>query len=220
MIAEFESNANFALWETNMAPAYQKILNLPAEQRSLAKLIDEVYLTYAAQKVPNAKIWGDQSPIHTFFLPYILKVFPRGKFMHLLRDGRDVISSMVERHGGDYIHEAVYRWKTSIQRTNEIQKRLPRDQYLEVRYERLVTDSENTLKEICVFLDIEYLPAMLDYWKLPSTIEHKFKSFHKNLEKPVFSSSIGKWRERLNPAQQDYVLGQISGELSELGYLS
>ena len=140
--------------------------------------------------------------------------------MHLLRDGRDVISSMVERHGGDYIHEAAYRWKTSIRRTHEIQKRLPPEQYLEVRYERLATDSENTLKEICMFLEVEYKAAMLDYWKLPSTIEHKFKSFHKNLEKPVFSSSIGKWRERLNPVQQEYVLSQISGELRELGYLS
>jgi len=124
MIAEFESNPSFGLWDINLAPAYQKTLNLPEDQRSLAKIINEVYLTYAAQKIPNAKMWGDQSPIHTFFYPYISKVFPQAKYIHMLRDGRDVISSMVTKESDQYIKEAVHRWKTSIQRTNEIQKRV------------------------------------------------------------------------------------------------
>jgi len=61
---------------------------------------------------------------------------------------------------------------------------------------------------------------MLDYWKLPSTIEHKYFSHQKNLGKPVFTSSIGKWRKHLTPAQQDYILSQISEELRKLDYLS
>lgn len=220
MIAEFESSTNFPLWQVNLAPAYKRVLEIPEEERSLAKLIDEVILTYAAEKFPEAKMWGDQSPIHTFFLPHISNIFPEAKYIHMLRDGRDVVTSRILNEDNKYdIYEAVYRWKTSIDRANEIQKRVSPDQYLEIRYERLVTEPIPTLKEICGFLNIEYSPIMLDYWKLPSTIEHKYYLHQKNLGKPVFTSSIGKWRECLTYSQQNYVLSQISGELRDLGYL-
>ena len=219
MVAEFESHPVFYMWETNLAPAYQKIVGLPVEERSLARIIDEVYMTYAAEKFPKAKIWGDQSPIHTFHLSYIDKIFPDAKFIHLVRDGRDVISSMVKRQGDDYLHEAVYRWKTSIKRTNAFQKRIGADQYIEVRYEDLVQNSETTLKNISRFIPIEYTSRMLDYWKLPTTLEHKYNSYHQNLGKPVFASSVGKWRERLTQEQQNYVMENISAELKHKGYL-
>jgi hypothetical protein len=82
-----------------------------------------------------------------------------------------------------------------------------------------VREPEPTLQKVCDFIGIEYTQRMLDYWKLPTTIEHKYKSFHENLGKPVFDSSIGKWRERLTAPQQEYVMQQLTTELRELGYL-
>jgi protein-tyrosine sulfotransferase len=219
IIAEFESSSNFLLWETNLAIAYKKIADIPKKERSLARIIDEIYRTYAAEKFPGARQWGDQSPIHTFALPYIKKIFPKARFMHLLRDGRDVISSMIERQGEDYINEAIYRWKISVNRTNSFKRIISAEQYLEVRYENLVINPEQTLKDVSKFLGIKYLPVMLDYWKLPSTIEPKYNSFHANLGKPVFPSSIGKWKERLSKEQQNLILSNITPELKSLGYL-
>lgn len=218
IIASFESHRNFPLWQVNLADAYQKSLALPEKERSLARVINEVYFTYAAQAFPDAKVWGDQSPIHTFYLPYIKKVFPNARYMHLLRDGRDVVSSMVTRHGDNYLFEAVLRWKTSIKRISSFQKELTPEQYLEVRYENLVREPEPTLQKVCDFIGIHYAQRMLDYWKLPTTIEHKYKTFHENLGKPVFDSSIGKWRERLSKQQQEYVIKNLAVELHKLGY--
>lgn len=219
VIASFESHRNFPLWQVNLADTYQRVLGIPENERSLARVINEVYFTYAAQVFPEARVWGDQSPIHTFYLPYISKVFPKARYMHLLRDGRDVVSSMVTRHGDDYLFEAVLRWKTSLKRINRFQKTLAPGQYIEVRYENLVREPEPTLRRVCEFIGIDYTPRMLDYWKLPTTIEHKYKSFHQNLGKPVFDSSIGKWRERLSASQQEYVMQHLTAELRELGYL-
>lgn len=219
VISDFEGSHNFPLWECNLAPAYANAAKIPAKERSLARIIDEVFRTYASQKFPEATIWGDQSPIHTFHLPYIHKIFPNAKFMHLLRDGRDVISSMVKRHGDGYLSEAIYRWKTSIKRTNTFKKRLDSSQYLEVRYEDLVQFPEKSLAVVSEFLGIDYKSEMLDYWKKPSTIENKYYDFHANLGKPVFSSSIGKWKERLSEEQQSLVLRAITPELRDLGFI-
>jgi len=176
-------------------------------------------MTYANQAFPQAKIWGDQSPLHTFYLPYIHRIFPNAKYLYMIRDGRDVVTSLVTRFGDDYLFEAVHRWKVSLQRTKQFQKKISPDRNMEVRYENLVKDPENTIKQVTEFLGIDYSPIMLDYWKLPSTVEHKYKNFHVNLGKPVFASSIGKWRERLTKQQQDYVIRHLAVDLQKLGYL-
>ena len=219
VISAFESHRFFPLWQVNLGGVYQKILALPKNERSLARIIDEVYMTYAAQSFPGAKVWGDQSPIHTFYLPYIKRIFPQARYIHLLRDGRDVTASLVSRFGENHLYESVLRWKTSLKRINQFRKQIQSRQYLEVRYEDLVREPEQVLQQVCQFIGIDYSTVMLDYWKLPSTIEHKYDSYHKNLEKPVFDSSIGKWMEVLNAEQQQYVLEKMSRELKELGYL-
>ena len=219
IVASFESHHNFPLWQVNLADAYGKLLVLPENERSLARIIHEVNFAYAAQAFPESEVWGDQSPLHTFYLPTINRVFPMARYMHLLRDGRDVVSSMVTRHGDDYLFEAVLRWKTSLRRINQFRKGLSTDRFIEIRYENLVREPELTLQKVCDFIGIDYTQRMLDYWKLPTTIEHKIESFHENLGKPVFDSSIGKWRERLTKQQQDYVMKHLAKELHHLGYL-
>lgn len=219
VIASFERHHHFKLWETNLAPAYETVINLPENERSLARVIEEVFMTYAAQRFPDAVTWGDQSPIHTFYLPWIYRVFPEGRYLHLLRDGRDVISSMVVRRGADYLQHGTHRWLTSIDRVTQFRKQAKPEQFLEVRYEDLVSQPEATLQQISQFAGIEYTAAMLDYWKLPSTVEHKHLEFHRNIGKPVSTDSIGKWKERLTAEQQAYILAAITPQLQQLGYL-
>ncbi len=219
VLAQFESHPHFQLWDVNLAPAYQVALNLPEKERSLARLIDIVFTTYAAQQFPEARAWGDQSPIHTFYLPWVYPVFPQGRYLHLLRDGRDVIASVAERRGPEALELATLRWKTSVRRVREFQKRANPEQVLEIRYEQLVSQPEEALRKVSAFAGIEYNPMMLEYYKLPTTIEHHYLAHHRNLGKPVFTTSIGRWKERLNKEQQAYVLSHISPLLQELGYL-
>ncbi len=220
IVSMFEGHVGYEMWNINVYPVYQKLKNLPEKQRSLAKIIDEVFRFYAEQKFPNAQLWGEQSPIHTFYLPYIHAIFPRARYLHLLRDGRDVVSSWVKKNGDDYLPEAVYRWQISVERFRAFQKKMNPNQVIEIRYEDLVQNPEKVLKEICLFVGIDYSSEMLDYWKLPSTIESKYKEHHRNLEKPVFTSSIGRWRERLSLSQQKDVEQLLSDTLRDLDYIS
>lgn len=218
IIAEFESSHYFDFWDINLKSAYKQVKNLPESERSLSRIIEIIMMEYAAQKFPEAKKWGDQSPLNTFYLPYIRRVFPQAQYLHLVRDGRDVISSMVKRHGDEYLEEAVYRWNTSISRVRSFQKQANPENVLEIKYENLVQHPEETLIKVCSFIKVDYKQVMLDYWKLPTTIESKVDSFHKNLDKPVFSSSIGAWKERLSIDQQQYIMQRISHFLHEAGY--
>lgn len=218
VIASFESHHHYFQWDTNLFPAYEQAIALPKKEYSLARLIDIVYTLYADKNFPGATVWGDQSPLHTFYLPWIQPVFPKARYLHMLRDGRDVISSMVERRGPAYLEDATRRWIKSIDCVAKLRKNIDAKQFLEVRYEDLVTEPTQTLQKVCNYIGISYAQKMLDFWKLPSTLEHKHHSFHRNLSNPVFTSSRGKWRERLTEKQQKYVVGETSALLESLGY--
>lgn len=217
IVSLFESITSFSIWETDLQVLYPRLRSLPKNERSLAKLIDAVYLYYAEKHFPNATVWGDQSPNNVLYLPWIAQVFPKGKYLHVLRDGRDVVASYVQK--GDTIERATERWRISIRQALWLKSRISADQFLDVPYEKLVSDTEATLKEVCAFIGIDYSQKMLDYWKLPTTVEHKHhQQAHQNLQKPVFTDSIGRWRGRLDATQQTYVQERFKNVLPQVGY--
>lgn len=217
IIANFESHPDFSRWETNLAAVYQRVIQLDKPQRSLARLIHEVYREYAAQHFPEAARWGDQSPINTFYWKNIDKMFPEARYIHMLRDGRDVVASLSDRFGQGIIPTAVQRWKTSIQVTENLQSRVG-SRFLLVRYEEITQNTKPVLQKVCDFLDIAFSNQMLDFYKSPSTIENRYDTFHANLGKPVFTSSIGAWKSRLPLEVQDDVNRALAKELAKMGY--
>lgn len=218
VLSLFESITTFTVWETDLQVLYPRLRALPKQERSLARLLDLIYLHYAESAFPQATVWGDQSPNNVLYAPWLAQVYPQGKYLHVLRDGRDVVASYVQK--GDSIERATERWRVSVGQAQWLKKHLPSDCFLEVRYEALVSEPETTLQAVCRFSGIDYTRDMLDYWKSPTTVEHKYHTggYHDNLQKPVFTGSIGRWRERLTDEQQRYVMQQLSQTLLNTDY--
>lgn len=216
-LAQFEGSGQFDLWELNLAPLHRTVLEIPSGERSYARLVDEVFRFYSQTHFPDAHFWGDQSPIHTLYLPWIAAAFPQARYLHLLRDGRDAIASAVEK--GRTVQYATERWLASVHRAADLGRRLPGEQFLELRYEQLVSEPEGSLRRVTDFLQISYRPVMLDYWRRPTTVEHRRFPSHRGLQRPVFTDSIGRWQERLTTEQQRYVSEKIAPELRRFGYL-
>lgn len=210
---------DFAIWDLSLDEAIEEVAQLPDDNRSLAAIIDTYLRTYATKHFPDAIMWGDQSPLHTFYYPWVIPVYPQARFLHLLRDGRDVVASFQANFKDELsLQQATDRWIQSVHRARQIRDTLPPEQFLEIRYEDLVSQSEQTLQSIANFSSICYHKSMLNYWQLSSTVEHKHLDIHKNVGKPVFTSSIGKWKERLSSEQQNYISGKMKPLLQSLGY--
>jgi protein-tyrosine sulfotransferase len=217
IVSLFEDHPTLRLWEMEWLDAHERAQAISVGNRSLAKIIDEVFLSYAAQHFPNADCWGDQTPINTLYLPWIRRVFPKARYLHMLRDGRDSIVSNV-RSQGETLARATQRWRSSVREASTLQSALPADRFLEVRYEDLVQDPESKVQEICRFAKLRYMPKMLDYWNSPTTVEHRYQSHHANLSRPVFTASIGRWKQHLSAEQQRYVHAKVGGLLEQTGY--
>jgi Sulfotransferase family len=91
------------------------------------------------------------------------RIWPDARFIHLLRDGRDVARSIIEMGCAGNTWTAIDRWVQVEETWETFKQSLGPDRAFDVRYEDLVQRPEETLTEICRFVGIEYHPAMLRY---------------------------------------------------------
>jgi hypothetical protein len=107
--------------------------------------------------------WGDKTPTYGTAMDRIASLLPEAHFVHIIRDGRDVMLSVrgLWFRPGDTVEVCAEDWAARIERTRTLGARVP--SYLEIRYESLVTMPEETLREVCRFLDLEFDPSMLAY---------------------------------------------------------
>ena len=130
------------------------------------------YRTYAA-RFGKAR-WGDKTPSYGNHMRAIERLLPEARFIHIIRDGRDVALSLRNLwfSPGMDMKTLARKWRRDICSIRREARHCRR--YLEVRYESLVRDSQKILQEVCAFIEIDYDAAMtLYHHRAPSRLaEH------------------------------------------------
>lgn len=217
VLAEFEYHDQFESWDLSLRSVYEPLSQLPEEKCDLALILDEIYRRYMSVHMPNAKRWGDKTPMNTAHLHWIDRVFPQAKYVHMLRDGRDVVSSYVQAGLYSSVEEAGQRWRRSVTMARRFGERFP-DRYLEVRYENLVRRPEREVRRVCEFLGIEFRKDMLQFQDDVDELGDTHLSHHEGLRRPINTDSIGKWKSRLSTQDQEIVVRLIGDKLDAMGY--
>jgi len=220
VISEFEAYGEFYTWKSSFSELYNKVINLPKNERSLATIIDMIYCSYSEQAMGNALAWGDKTPINTIHLKKILKIFPNAKIIHIVRDPRDVVSSYLKAGLYENPNDASDFWNLCIGEVQKVKKSRKFNLH-EVRYEDLVVDPEKELKSISQFINITYKIEMLEfhrnYQNLGDTIHH---NHHKNLSNPLNPNSIGKWKNVLEKSVIDNIQKSCNRGMEIYNYFS
>jgi hypothetical protein len=179
--------------------------------------------------------WGDKTPTYGTDIDRIARLLPESRFVHLIRDGRDVAVSVRRLwfSPGAVIAEIAGDWAERIERARELARSVAH--YLEVRYETLVAEPAPTLRTICRFLDLPFDEAMLGYHARASARldEHEARiarDGHVIISKaerrtnqrltmePPRVDRIGRWRAELTGDEVDR-FESVAGEcLDRLGY--
>jgi predicted secreted protein len=181
--------------------------------------------------------WGDKTPRYMRAMPRIERALPEARFIHLIRDGRDVALSQAERSlDGEAppITEVAGRWKRRIETARVHSADL--DAYLEVRYEDLVGDPGAALAQICDFIELPYDAAMLGYHERaalrlgemdrdlgtgengPIRTGGERMAGHAKTTEPPSTDRCGRWREEMS-GEDESEFERVAGSLlSDLGY--
>jgi hypothetical protein len=180
--------------------------------------------------------WGDKTPIYVRSMRRIGGELAEARFVHLIRDGRDVALSRRARGmgAGKPIADTAERWRRRIEEARTQARRL-RGRYLELRYEDLVTVPEPELRRVCELIELDYDPAMLAYHEragerlaelgdLPAEGGRRERrgaerqASHALAAGPPTSARTGVWREEMSRADRAEFEAVAGGLLAELGY--
>jgi LPS sulfotransferase NodH len=167
--------------------------------------------------------WIDSTPTN---LPHMLRIhedFQDAKFVHLIRDGRDVALSL-DRRGwsrplpwdkeNSLLAAGIY-WEWIVRKGRKYGAALGAN-YTEMRYEDLVAQPMETLARLGAFLGCD-----IDYERIQrvsiGSVKNPLTSFSEELQAGRFSP-VGRWREKFPKQQLVRFEGLVGTCLQELAY--
>lgn len=135
----------------------------------LARLIRSFY----RELEPRASVWGDKNPHYAApandgVLQTVTDLFPGAKFIHVIRDGRDVVASLIRKRtpaGEPWVSfETAHQvWNTHITTGHAFATSAAPGTVLEVRYEELIANDPEVARTMCEFVGIDCHPRIIDF---------------------------------------------------------
>ncbi|GAB1823116.1 sulfotransferase family protein [Herbidospora sp. RD11066] len=184
---------------------------------TLGSVLGTVFRDYAARF--GKPRWGDKRPSYFKNVDMLLRLFPDAQFIHLVRDGRDCVASLMEMPWYKLdVYHAMANWAEAIDFGRHHAATLPGGSYYELRYEDLTADPELSLKRLCGFIGEEFDPAMCEPHHLADVAVPSHKVWHANTHSAVTTSRSGSWSNRLEPWQIALCETMLGSRLARHGY--
>jgi hypothetical protein len=161
-------------------------------------------------------------------LSFLHEIFPDAKFIHIYRDGRAVVNSLLEvgwwsgwrgpnnwrwgplteaqqakwlEHQQSYVALAAIEWEILMTAFDKAQQTIPAENYLQISYEALCAQP------------LETFQTALDFSDLPWTAQ-----FEATVQNFSLRNTNDKWRKDLSPLQQNILNTILAESLSRYGY--
>jgi hypothetical protein len=146
----------------------------------------------SVQGKPHA---GEKTPAHIFRVDILRAWFPGCAIIHIVRDPRDMVSSLVRMPWSNRsVRFAARTWA----RSNAAGRAAAGgDDYLLVKYEDLATSPEAALDRMCRHIGVAYDPLLLR----PKENVPLARPAIARANKPISSDRVGLWRDAFRPWQ-------------------
>ncbi|MFN8149722.1 MAG: sulfotransferase [Solirubrobacterales bacterium] len=234
VLAAFTDNRT---WNDFGIPADEMRERIEASGGTDAADVVRAFFTAYAERQGKPR-WGDKTPAYMLSIQRIGRTLPESRFIHLIRDGRDVALSQSARALNEQPPpaEQAARWVKRIRKARDQASSLKGPRYVEARYEDLVREPEATLRRICEFVELDWDEGMLSYHERAAerltemagelrqdgahaTQEAGYRiDNHAPTTKPPDPSKLDKWRTQMAPEDLAAYEGVAGEMLEELGY--
>lgn len=208
-------------WEIDAPPPHGRGLTSGITKSKLERLLNRLRKNYRRDRVKAAnqfmlglisnqdtageeKYWIETTPLNIANATRIIRVIPNAKFINMMRDPRDVISSLLTKNWGP---------NTALEGIEWIEKRLtnghnclsaiPANQQITIKLEDLVIDKrEETYLQLLQFLGIEDSPNMKNFF---------------NSKMTTGAASSGRWKSEVADPIFDQKYSEMVGRLKSIG---
>jgi hypothetical protein len=172
--------------------------------------------------------WAEKTPHNVGVMAGLGAIFPDARFIHMIRDGRDVACSLVTMDWVGFdgekldstknIRGAARYWNDLILiARQEAADPALAGRVVEVRYEALVSDTEAVMRAVLKFLGESWDPAILEAHK-KSRAHEPHESSTDQATKPIYRAAMGRWQRDMSPPDKIAFKEEAGQLLKDLGY--
>jgi hypothetical protein len=163
--------------------------------RDIAEVVYRSYME--AEGKPR---WGDKSPIYITIVPELATMFPTSRFIHVVRDGRDVAKSFqATPWRGRWLHDSAERWIRALKCQRRWDLSEVCNRILVIHYEDLVLNTESMLRAICRFVGEEFESNMLSWeGKVDEQVPERARMHHRKLKLRIGAEGVARWKRELS----------------------
>ena len=195
------------------------------EPVSYAEFVRTVFDLYG--KAQGKPLVGDKVPTYVVDIPVLHELFPYARFVHLIRDGRDVCLSVLDwerRHrsfaklatwDADRVSTTALWWERRVRAGRAAGAPLGPELYCELRYEALVADPERTCRSLCAFLEVPYDERMITFHEGREKDDATLSA--KRAWRPI-TPGLRSWRTDMSGDDVERFEAVAGTLLDELGY--
>uniref|UniRef100_A0A3Q1DF68 Protein-tyrosine sulfotransferase n=1 Tax=Amphiprion ocellaris TaxID=80972 RepID=A0A3Q1DF68_AMPOC len=169
----------------------------------------------------------NKDPFALKSLSYLARLFPKAKFVLMLRDGRATVHSMISRKvtisGFDLTsyRDCLTKWSSAVETMFSQCQAAGEARCLPVRYEQLVLHPEEEMRKLLHFLELQWDPSVLHHEELIGKAGgvslSKVERSTDQVMKPVNTEALSKWVGHI-PSDVISDMAEIAPMLARLGY--
>ena len=153
---------------------------------------------------PHHRFLVEKSPSHAWSIEILNRLYPEAKFIHVLRDGRDVAVSVLaaskswcptwKNSMGSSVASSARNWQALIHRVNR-KSEILEDRFLEVRYEEIRAHPFEYYQKLFDFCGIPWDDEMLKQVHDDTNFEHNYRPKENGFRR---GGRVGDWRSRFS----------------------
>jgi len=187
---------------------------------------------------PQASLLVEKTPDHCICIPEILQLLPHSRFIHVIRDSRSVVASLLAASQAEWgahwapktAKDAALYWVKRVSKAQEDSQQLSPEQYIEIFYEDLKAKPNDCARKIFQFSKLaisdteleqtlqteEFSKVKKDKSELQDSsvykpLEHEPKGFFRKGE-------VDSWKQDLSLRQQLIVWRYTRKKMRQCGY--
>lgn len=188
--------------------------------------IGKDYIGRVWKNAPESKFITDKMPANFFHLGLIHLALPNAKVIHAMRDPMDSCFSCFSRLFNDtmefaYDQETLGRYYQRYMRLmNHWKQVLPEGTFLDLPYEKMVSDTEGQAKILLNYLDLPWNPECLEFYKNERLVKTASIA---QVRKPIYQTSVARWKhfsKHLKPLYELVKDFRDSADIVDMDFIS
>ena len=185
--------------------------------RTYADAVREVFAAYARLK--RKPRYADKTPDYLAHINRLAALFPEGRFIHIIRDGRDIWLSHrdVGWYGSGF--RKAEHWQQQVRQGMAAGRRLGPSRYVEIRYDRLIDDPPRELERMTDLIGVSYDARMLSYHRDAQALAETSPrpEIHRGIALPP-TAGMRNWRTEMPASERAGFQAVAKPLLRELGF--